>query len=144
MLLPFQFGILFFKLFIYLRLCWVFVAVCGLFSSRGAQVSPCGGFLCYGAQAPGVGLSVIEACRLSSCSSQALEHRFSSCGAWASLLLNMWSLLGLGIKPMSPALFQLNRSVVSDSLRPHGLQHARLPCPSPTPRAYSNSCPSSW
>ena len=34
-------------------------------------------------------------------------------------------------------------SVVSDSLRPHGLQHARLPCPSPTSRAYSNSCPSS-
>ena len=34
-------------------------------------------------------------------------------------------------------------SVVSDSLRPHGLQHARLPCPSPIPRAYSNSCPSS-
>ena len=35
-----------------------------------------------------------------------------------------------------------NRSVVSDSLRPHGLQHARLPCPSPSPRACSNSCPS--
>ena len=34
-------------------------------------------------------------------------------------------------------------SVVSDSLRPHGLQHARLPCPSSTPRAYSNSCLSS-
>src|SRR5574337_364943 len=32
-------------------------------------------------------------------------------------------------------------SVVSDSLRPHGLQHARPPCPSPTPRVYSNSCP---
>ena len=32
---------------------------------------------------------------------------------------------------------------MSDSLRPHGLQHARLPCPSPTPRAYSNSYPSS-
>ena len=32
---------------------------------------------------------------------------------------------------------------MSDSLRPHGLQHARLPCPSPTPGAYSNSCPSS-
>ena len=30
-------------------------------------------------------------------------------------------------------------SVVSDSLQPHGLQHARLPCPSPTPRAHSNS-----
>ena len=34
-------------------------------------------------------------------------------------------------------------SVTSDSLQPHGLQHARLPCPSPTPGAYSNSCPSS-
>ena len=33
---------------------------------------------------------------------------------------------------------------MSNSLRPHGLQHARLPCPSPTPRACSNSCPSSW
>ena len=29
---------------------------------------------------------------------------------------------------------------MSDSLQPHGLQQARLPCPSPTPRAYSNSC----
>ena len=34
-------------------------------------------------------------------------------------------------------------SVASNSLRPHGLQHARLPCPSPIPRAYSNSYPSS-
>ena len=32
------------------------------------------------------------------------------------------------------------RSVVSDSLQPHGWQHARLPCPSPSPRACSNSC----
>ena len=39
---------------------------------------------------------------------------------------------------------QFSRSVMSDSLQPHGLQHARLPCPSPTPVAYSNSCPSSW
>ena len=38
---------------------------------------------------------------------------------------------------------QFSGSVVSDSLWPHGLQHARLPCPSPTPGAYSNSCPSS-
>ena len=36
---------------------------------------------------------------------------------------------------------QSSRSVVSDSLRPHGLQHARLPCPSPAPRVSSNSCP---
>ena len=33
---------------------------------------------------------------------------------------------------------------MSDSLRPRGLQHARLPCPSPTPRAWANSCPLSW
>ena len=39
---------------------------------------------------------------------------------------------------------QFSRSVVFDSLQLHGLQHARLPCPSPTPRAYSNSCPLSW
>ena len=36
---------------------------------------------------------------------------------------------------------QFSRSFMSDSLWPHGLQHARLPCPSPTSRAYSNSCP---
>ena len=34
---------------------------------------------------------------------------------------------------------QFSRLVVSDSLRPHGQQHARPPCPSPTPRVYSNS-----
>ena len=39
---------------------------------------------------------------------------------------------------------QFSHSVVSDSLWPHGLQHVRLPCPSPTPGVYSNSCPSSW
>ena len=37
---------------------------------------------------------------------------------------------------------QFSRSVVSDSLWSHGLQHARLPCPLPTPGACSNSCPS--
>ena len=36
---------------------------------------------------------------------------------------------------------QFSHSVVSDSLRPHELQHARPPCPSPTPRVYSNSRP---
>ena len=39
---------------------------------------------------------------------------------------------------------QFSRSVVSNSLWPHGPQDTRLHCPSPTPRAYSNSCPSSW
>ena len=36
-----------------------------------------------------------------------------------------------------------SHSVVPNSLWPHGLQHTRLPCPSPNPRVYSNSCPSS-
>ena len=39
---------------------------------------------------------------------------------------------------------QFSHSVVSNSLRPHELQHARLPCPSPTPEVYPNSCPLSW
>ena len=38
---------------------------------------------------------------------------------------------------------QFSHSVMCDSLRPNGLQHTRLPCPSPTPGVYSNSCPSS-
>ena len=38
---------------------------------------------------------------------------------------------------------QFSHSVMSESLRPHELQHARPSCPSPTPRVYSNSCPSS-
>ena len=39
---------------------------------------------------------------------------------------------------------QFSHSVMSDSLHPHRLQHARLSCPSPSPGACSNSCPSSW
>ena len=40
---------------------------------------------------------------------------------------------------------QFSRSVMSDCSQPHGLQHTRPPCPSPTPRVYPNSCPlSQW
>ena len=39
---------------------------------------------------------------------------------------------------------QFSLLVMSDSLRPHGPQHTRPLCPSPTPRVYPNSCPSSW
>ena len=39
-------------------------------------------------------------------------------------------------------IIQFSSSVVSDSLQPHGMQHARIPCPLLTPRASSNSCPS--
>ena len=56
-------------------------------------------------------------------------------------LLNVYLLV-------SPLNFQFSSvqfscSVVSNSLQTHGMQQARLPCPSPTPGAYSNSCPSS-
>ena len=39
---------------------------------------------------------------------------------------------------------QFSCTVVSDSLQPHELQHARPPCPSLTPGVHTNSCPSSW
>ena len=45
---------------------------------------------------------------------------------------------------MTDLSFQFSCSVMSNSLSPHGLQHARLPCPSPTPRVYSSPCPLSW
>ena len=54
---------------------------------------------------------------------------------------------GNELPPLSSLLssVQFSHSVMSDSLRPHGLQHARIPCPSPTPRACPNSCPlSRW
>ena len=47
----------------------------------------------------------------------------------------------LSISLLMPVL--ISPSVVSDSLRPHRLQHTGLPCPSPTTRVYPNSCPSS-
>ena len=46
--------------------------------------------------------------------------------------------------PRSWAPVQFGCSVMSNSLRLHGLQHSRLPCSSSTPGACSNSCPSSW
>ena len=48
-----------------------------------------------------------------------------------------------GSQDSGPCSVQFSCSVVSDSLRPHGLQHTRPSCPSPTPRACSDSCPSS-
>ena len=46
-------------------------------------------------------------------------------------------------KAISHLVGQFSRSVLSDSLQPHGLQHARPPCPSPTPGVYPKSRPSS-
>ena len=61
----------------------------------------------------------------------------------------MWSwlclLLFLKVSFRCVSLVQISRSIMSDSLQPHGLQHAKPPCPSPTPGVYSNSCPlSQW
>ena len=64
-------------------------------------------------------------------------------GKVMSLLLNMLSRLVLTFLPRSSSV-QFSRSVLSDSLRPHELQHARPPCPSLTPGVHSNSRPSSW
>ena len=52
-----------------------------------------------------------------------------------------WNIL---FSPDAFSSVQFSCSVTSDSLWPHGLQHAILPCPSPTPGASSNSCPLSW
>ena len=45
---------------------------------------------------------------------------------------------------LKPTLLLFSHSVVSNSLRPHELQHTRLPYPTSSPRACSNSCPLSW
>ena len=50
----------------------------------------------------------------------------------------IWNLVGQIL-----LLLLFSHAVVPDSLRPHGLHHVRLPCPSPSPRACTNSCPSS-
>jgi len=54
-----------------------------------------------------------------------------------------WRKEGKSLGNSSIISVQFSHSVVSDSLRPHGLQHARLPCPFSTPAACWNSCPSS-
>ena len=52
--------------------------------------------------------------------------------------------VSLFISPQSSLSLQFSHLVMSNSLWPHGLQHARLPCQSPAPRTCSNSCPLSW
>ena len=59
----------------------------------------------------------------------------------AGLKVNIQKSKIMASSPISSV--QFSRSVVSDSLPPHESQHARPPCPSPTPGVHSNSCPSS-
>ena len=70
----------------------------------GARASHCSGFSCCGTRALGTRASVFVARGLSSCGSQALECRLSSCGARAQLLRSMWDPPGPGLEPVSPAL----------------------------------------
>ena len=66
-----------------------------------------------------------------------LLHLWCQAWCWCMCLRHNYSVIN------SSVLFSC--SVVSNSSRPHGLQHARPPCPSPSPRVYSNSCPlSQW
>ena len=57
-------------------------------------------------------------------------------------LLKLWGQITCFLALFSISV-QFSRSVVSDSLGPHESQHARPPCPSPTPGVHSDSCPSS-
>jgi len=71
----------------------------------------------------------------------------ADCGSDHELLIAQFRLklkkIGKTMRPFSSV--QFSRSVVSDSFRPHELQHTRPPCPSPTCRVYPNSCPlSQW
>ena len=70
------------------------------------------------------------------------RHRISSRRAVG--LVALLTIVSMILGPMCD-IVQFSRSVVFDYLRPHGPQHARSPCPSPTPGVYSNSCPlSRW
>ena len=71
---------------------------------------------------------------------------FSNCDIRVSLLTTKSS-IGPNNYHNFKAVMSINQfchSVMPDSLRPHELQHTRPPCPSPSPRVYSNSCPLSW
>ena len=76
----------------------------GLLSTCGAWASHCSGFSCCEAQVLGMWASVVVARRLSSCSSQAVECRLSSCGPWAYLAHSIRNLPRPWIKPVSPVL----------------------------------------
>ena len=59
-------------------------------------------------------------------------------------LSNSFYEASISLIPKPDSSVQFSHALVSSSLQPYGLQHTRLPCPSPTPGACSNSHPSSW
>ena len=70
------------------------------------------------------------------------QNTLKSPDTWPSKMFCLKVLISL--KKSSISLVQFSFSVVSESLWPYGLQHARLPCLLPIPGVYSNSCPLSW
>ena len=80
------------------------------------------------------------------CSKGALKSEFSTLREFSNEDRNLQHYIRgfIYIKALFLIRIKFSRSVMSDSLWPDGLQHARLPCPSPTPGVCSNSCPSSW
>ena len=78
-------------------------------------------------------------------------HGYLSCSqsfnkVWKKTMASYTSLIFLlcSFIILTLSSVQFSHSATSDSLQPRGLQHARFPCPSPNPGAYSNSCPLSW
>ena len=80
------------------------------------------------------------------CSKGALESEFSTLREFSNEDRNLQRYIRgfVYIKALFLIRIKFSCSVMSDSLRRNGLQHARLPCPSPNPGVCSNSCPSSW
>ena len=92
---------------------------------------------------PTISSSVVP---ISSClQSFAASGSFQISGFFTSGGQSIGVLASASVLPMNISSVQFSHSVVSDSLRPHESQHTRPPCPSPTPRVYSNSHPlSRW
>ena len=105
-------------MYLFIQLHWVLSEACGIFSC---------------------GTTIL--CLVAECVIQFPDYGLNP----GSLHWESWGLTTEPYGKSSPAIVQFSVSVVSDSLRPHELQHARSPCPSPTPGVYSNSCPlSQW
>ena len=103
---------IYYIIIIIIWLCWLFVAVHGLSLvavSGGYSVAAHGLLIAVASlvvehRLQGVWTSVVVTRGLSSCGLRALEHRLSSCGAWAQLRRGMWDLPAPGIEPVFPAL----------------------------------------
>ena len=76
--------------------------------------------------------------------SDMIEKMSTFMYTWDYLLETFNNMTSISCSLRKVSSFLFSHSVVSDSLWPHGLHHAKPPCPSPTPRVHPNSCPLSW